>query len=119
MGNLMKCLTCNVQMLGRSDKKFCSMSCKNQYHFERKKETKDEVKIIDSYLHRNREILKVLMGKYGKLMTKKIVLDQANFRWDYCTGFYKNKEGKQFYLVYDFAYCQFTNGEVMLIRKSK
>ena len=115
----MKCLYCNVNLIGRSDKKYCSLVCKNQYHFNRRKETRDEVKVIDAYLHRNREILKLLMGKYGKLMTRKLVLDQASFRWEYYTGMYKNKEGKHFYLVYDFAYCQFTNGEVMLIRKTK
>ena len=60
-----------------------------------RKKTKSEVKTIDNFLHRNREILEVLMGNYKKMMIHKINLERAGFRFEYMTGIYHNKENKR------------------------
>ncbi|HRI01260.1 MAG TPA: hypothetical protein PK006_09440 [Saprospiraceae bacterium] len=112
------CIFCKATLQGRSDKKFCSINCKNQYNYALRQTTKDEVKEIDAYLHRNREILSVIMGNYKKLLTQKVVLERAGFRFEYMTGIYHNKENKRFHYVYDYAWAEFTNQELMLVKKS-
>ena len=112
------CLQCDLEFKGRADKRFCSISCKNQYNFQKRRETKDEVKEIDAYLHRNREILSVLMGESKKEMFEKLVLERAKFRFEYHTGTYLNKEGKTYHLVYDFAWMEFSNQSVLVVRKT-
>lgn len=112
------CLHCGVEFTGRTDKRFCSVSCKNHYNFQKRKDTKDEVKEIDGYLHRNREILATLMGESKKEMFDRIVLERAKFRFDYHTGIHLNKEGKTYHLVYDYAWMDFTNQSVLIVRKT-
>ncbi len=112
------CIQCGLEFKGRADKRFCSILCKNQYNFQKRRGTKDEVKEIDGYLHRNREILSTLMGESKKEMFEKIVLERAKFRFEYHTGIYLNKEGKTYHLVYDFAWMEFSNQSVLVVRKS-
>ena len=116
---MINCLHCNSSFNGRLDKKFCSNDCKNSFNYNKRKKTKSEVKTIDNFLHRNREILEVLMGNYKKMMIHKINLERAGFRFEYMTGIYHNKENKRFHYVYDYAWAEFTNQEVMLVKKSE
>lgn len=113
------CIYCSSPIKGRSDKKFCSVACKNAHHYQHKRNTIDEVKEVDGYLHRNREILSMLMGDSVKETFDRSILVRANFRWEYMTGIYKNKQGKWYHLVYDFAWMEFTNQQIMVVRKAK
>jgi hypothetical protein len=114
-----QCLQCNKSFKGRSDKKFCSADCKNSYHSQHRKNTRTEVEEIDGYLHRNREILALLMGDGVKDTIERSVLVRAKFRWEYCTGIYKNKENKIYYIVYDYAWMEFTEQKILIVRKWK
>jgi hypothetical protein len=62
------------------------------------------VKTIDSLLHRNRIILMTLMGDSKKETFEKIVLTRAKFRFEFHTGHYINKEGKTYWLIYDYGW---------------
>ena len=59
----MKCKICKNPLTGRSDKMFCSIECKNYYHTNLRRVTRDTAYDIDIMLHRNRSILLELMGK--------------------------------------------------------
>lgn len=113
------CLACKKEFVGRSDKQFCSSTCKNAFNNEKRKNTRDAVREIDGFLHRNREILATFMHENKKLTLPRIVLDQAGFRWKYCTGTYLNKEGKTYFIIYDYAWMEFSNQEILLIRSAK
>ena len=89
-----KCQHCSKSLHGRSDKKFCDLNCKNAFNFGQRRQTRSEVKEIDGYLHRNREILAILMGSSRKEMFDRAILTRAKFRWEFMTGIYWNKEGK-------------------------
>jgi len=69
------------------------------------------------YLHRNREIIATLMGNSVKETIDKAILTRAKFRWEYMTGVYWNKEGKMYRLVYDFAWMDFSDQRVLIVRK--
>ncbi len=112
-----QCLQCNKSFKGRSDKKFCSADCKNGYHIHLRRNTKNEVAEIDGYLHRNREILATLMGDSTKADYDRAVLTRTGFRFEYHTGTYLNKEGKTYRIVYDFAWMDFSDQKVLVVRK--
>ena len=113
------CRQCGQEMQGRADKKFCSTDCKNRYHIETRHATRDAVIEIDGYLHRNREILALLMGNAMKIEIDRLVLSRTGFRYEYHTGTYLNKEGKTYRLVYDFAWMDFSDQKVLIVRKKR
>ena len=112
-----ECQQCAKTLYGRTDKKFCDSNCKTAFNFAKRRDTRNEVKEIDGYLHHNREILATLMGECKKEMFDRAVLARANFRWEYMTGIYKNKQDKWYHIVYDYAWMEFSNQQILIIRK--
>lgn len=113
-----KCKKCRKEIkFGRSDKIFCSIKCKNNYHKELRKKTNKVAMEIDEILHRNRSILYELMGDFNKQLTvKRIVLEKKKFRFKYHTHSHINKQNKIYYYVYDFAWMSFSSDKVLIIR---
>jgi len=103
-----KCQHCSKSLHGRSDKKFCDLNCKNAFNFGQRRQTRSEVKEIDGYLHRNREILAILMGSSRKEMFDRAILTRAKFRWEFMTGIYWNKEGKMYRIICFYKYSTYT-----------
>ena len=113
-----KCKICNNTIIGRSDKKFCSVKCKNYYHVNLRKVTSIAVKEINKILHRNRSILLEILGKNKKqIKIKRLVLDEKKFSFKYHTHLIRNSRGKLFFYVYDFAWMEFSDNEILIVRK--
>ena len=116
----MKCKVCSNDVMGRSDKLFCSLKCKNYYHVNLRKVTSLEVKEIDLILHRNRSILLEFLGKNKKQITlERVLLEKKNFSFKYHTHSNINSRGKIYFFVYDFAWMEFSNDKVLIIRKKQ
>jgi hypothetical protein len=115
--NRLKCQQCGAEFKGRSDKRFCSVACKNAWHAEHRRATRDAVAEIDGYLHRNREILATLMGSASKVELDRLVLTRTGFKYEYHTGTYLNKEGKMYRIVYDYAWMDFSDQKILIVRK--
>lgn len=113
-----KCRICNKIIIGRNDKKFCSIKCKNYYHTNLRRVTNIAVEDINKILHRNRSILLEVMGKH-KIQNKidRIELEKRKFNFKYHTHFTVNSKGKTYFYVYDFAWMEFSNNEILIIRK--
>jgi predicted nucleic acid-binding Zn ribbon protein len=112
------CLICKKEITGRSDKKFCSVQCKNYYHTNLRRVTSVEVKEIDIILHRNRSILLEIMGKHkSHLKCLRIELEKRKFNFKYHTHTNSNSAGKVYHFVYDFAWMTFSDDEVLIIRR--
>ncbi len=113
-----KCKICSQPISGRSDKKFCSQKCKNYYHTNLIRVTRKAVHQIDIILHRNRSILLEILGKSKtQLKIERVDLDTRKFNFKYHTHLQVNSQGKIYYYVYDFAWMEFSNNEVLIIRK--
>jgi predicted nucleic acid-binding Zn ribbon protein len=112
-----QCLACSVSIVGRADKRFCSVTCKNNFNNTLRKRTHSEVQEVIGYLLRNRELLATLMGESVKETFDRLVLTRAGFRWEYHTSTYLNKEGKTYHLVFDYAWMEFSDQKVLVIRK--
>lgn len=105
-------------MLGRSDKIFCSINCKSYYHRQLRKVTRLATERIDEILHRNRSILLELTGKHKtQIKLNRIMLDKKKFNYRYHTHQSTNSKGKRYYHLYDFAWMEFSNDEILIIRK--
>lgn len=113
------CEQCNKILTGRTDKRFCSTNCKNQLNNTLRKNTKSITQEVDSYLHRNREILALLIGNTTKTVIDRILLVRAGFRFDYMTGIYFNREHKMYRIVYDHAWMDFSDMKVLIVKKAK
>jgi hypothetical protein len=113
------CLYCSTTIVGRSDKIYCSLDCKNKDAYTKRQNTMSATKEIDGYLHRNREILEILMGTSNKETFDRLVLSRAGFKFNFFTGLHVNKENKTYYIVYDYAWMTFTDQKIMIIRKTK
>lgn len=114
-----KCKICKSIISGRSDKKYCSIQCKNEYHQKLRAVNQVATATIDKILHKNRRILLEVMGK--KTMKRKVkrwVLDEKQFNYAHITGYYTNRQGKIYHYVYDFAWMLFSDQEVLIVRKS-
>lgn len=112
------CKICNKRLVGRKDKIFCSVKCKNYYHVNLRKATTLVVKELDNILHRNRSILLEIMGKNKTQCTiERVVLEKKKFRFKYHTHHHINSKGKTYYYVYDFAWMAFSDDRVLVVRK--
>lgn len=115
---LRKCKLCKNSFRGRSDKVFCSPKCKAIYHYKLNHVTKTTAQKIDCILHRNRSILLEIMGKNTvQKKIKRILLEQKNFHFKYITHYNINSKGKMYHHVYDFAWMEFSDDEVLIIRR--
>ena len=113
-----KCKISNKTIRGRSDKKFCSVRCKNYYHINLRKATTIAVKEINTILHRNRSILLEVLGKKKtQIKIPRIVLEKKKFNFKYLTHYYVNSKGKTYHYVYDMAWMVFSDDEVLILRK--
>ncbi len=116
----MICKVCQKEFTGRKDKIFCSIQCKNDYHITLRKATKEIAYPLDKILHRNRSILLELMGAKGnKKILKRSALVKKKFQFKFLTHYSINKEGKQYNHVYDFAWMEFSDDEILIVRNKK
>ncbi len=113
-----KCKICAKPIKGRIDKIFCSTYCKNYYHKHLRYAAKKAAIEINGYLIRNYSILLELLGK--KRTTIKVyrnVLEKKKFRFKYHTHLQVNSKGKTYLYVYDLAWMEFSDDEILIVRK--
>ncbi len=114
------CLNCGKKLQGRSDKKYCSLECKNSFNAARRQETRSVTRDVDRILHRNREIIETIMGENrNKMVIPRLELTNMGFNFDYITGIYFNKEGKMYHNLYDFAWMAFSTQDILIVRSKK
>ncbi len=78
------CRLCKKPVYGRTDKIFCTIACKNEYHVRLRRATARAVLETDKILHRNRSILLECLGK--KKSQKRVhrsLLDKKKFNFQY------------------------------------
>lgn len=113
------CKMCGKTLVGRSDKLFCSVYCKNEYHLKLRRATAKEVVEINRILARNRSILLELLGKnISQKKIPRLELDRKKFNFKYHTHLTRNSKGKIYFYCYDIAWVEFSDNEILLVRKS-
>ena len=112
------CKMCQEKIVGRSDKLFCSVNCKSEYHLKLRRATAKEVREINKILARNRSILLEILGKnLGQKKIPRLMLDRKKFNFKYHTHITRNSKGKLYFYCYDIAWMEFSDNEVLIIKK--
>lgn len=114
----MKCKVCDKEFIGRKDKIYCSVKCKNDYHVTLRTVTNQTAYPLDRILHRNRSILLEVMGpKARKKTILRSELVRKKFQFKYLTHFNINSKGKIYHYVYDFGWMEFSDDEILIVRQ--
>jgi predicted nucleic acid-binding Zn ribbon protein len=114
------CLACNKPIKGRSDKKFCDDSCRNNYNNELKSISNNQMRNVNNALGKNRRILEELLPEGKEIVkTTKEKLLQKGFLFKYITNIYTTKEGKVYYYCYDYGYLPLDNDWYLIVRRKE
>lgn len=119
--SLTQCIICENELVGRRDKKFCSLECKNRYHKQRKVHNYHATAETDRRLHRNRTILIELSEEASskKFVTPRNRLVRKGFSFNHFTSLSMNKEGKTYRHIYDYAWMEFSTTDVLVVHRTR
>lgn len=111
------CLNCGRELIGRTDKKFCSNKCRNAYHNAEKNSTNSVKTRVVSAINKNYGILYNML-KSGITSAEILELEQIGFRPCFITSERQGRRTHKEYACYDIIYCQ-TGSRIFDIRKSE
>ncbi|QCX39030.1 hypothetical protein FF125_16065 [Aureibaculum algae] len=98
------CLSCNKELKGRSDKKFCDQYCKSAYHYKLSQEQAPKFfNQVDNQLKLNRKILKEY-NKAGKATVRAEIIIDLGFDPNFFTHYWKNQKGDVYLFVYEYGF---------------
>jgi len=115
------CLACNRSIKGRTDKKFCDDSCRNNYNNQLNRDATPLVRNINNILRKNRRILVDLLEgceKPVKVIDKQKLLEEG-FRFDYFTERYTNEKAEEYYYCYDYGYRKLEGEKYMAVKDTR
>ncbi len=110
-----RCLECNEEIIGRSDKKFCDDQCRNAYNNKKGSEKIVLVKKINKILLKNRQILAQL-NPGGKTKMHKDNLLKKGYDFKYHTHGYTTKENAQYFFCYDYGFLALDKDWFLLVK---
>ena len=113
------CKVCKAPLSGRTNKVFCGLKCKNYYHKNLRYASFKAAIRINEYLKRNHGILLEVLGK--KITQVKVyrnLLEDKKFRFKYHTHTHVNSKGKTMHYVYNLGWMDFSDDEVLIVRKN-
>lgn len=97
------CPYCSSEIIGRSDKKYCSIHCKSADQYKKRKSNEVLYYTIDKQLKINRKLLKAY-NKSGMSTVRKEKLLAAGFNPTYFTHYWKNKQGQVYLFCYEYGF---------------
>lgn len=111
-----QCQECELPIVGRSDKKFCSDGCRNSYNNRVNASDSNFRRNVNNTLGRNRRILKEL-NPTGKTKIRKESLLKKGFDFDFYTNSQITKSGMTYHYCYEQGYVLLEEEMVLLIVK--
>lgn len=111
------CKICQKIIRGRTDKIFCCVGCKNHYHKNVRYATKIAAIEINGYLKHNYSILwEILKNNKTQVKIYRNLLEKKGFRFKYHTHYHINSKNKMFHYIYDLAWMEFSDDEILIIK---
>ncbi len=111
------CLDCQKPINGRSDKKFCDDSCRNNYNNKLNSENNEVVKKINSILKKNRKIIESLIPEEGRITISEKKLIDLGFQQDYITGTHISKSGNAYRHCYEFIWFKTEGNKIFMAKR--
>jgi predicted nucleic acid-binding Zn ribbon protein len=100
-----KCLDCDAILRGRTDKKFCSDQCRNNYNNRLKRASNNFVRNIHGMLRKNRRILSDLYTE-GKIKIHRDALMAMGYNFNFFTHVMESSGGVKYHYCFEFGYCE-------------
>lgn len=113
-----KCLECEENIVGRSDKKFCSDYCRNAYHNKINKDSTNLIRTVNNRLRKNYRILAALRPEKKAKTTKTHLLDKG-FSFEHITSLYTTKNGTIYYFVYNLGYLPLADDFYIIVKREQ
>ncbi len=110
-----KCQECDANIYGRSDKKFCSEHCRNNFYNRLNRDVNKAVRNINNILRKNRRILAEL-NPHGKCKIHRDSLIFRGFNFNYFTNTYQTKT-RIYIFCYDQGYCYLENDSLLVVKQ--
>jgi hypothetical protein len=115
------CLACDRPIKGRTDKKFCDDSCRNNYNNRLYSYSIPVVRNINNILRKNRRILEDLLSGVEKkvLVVERQKLVEKGFQFEYFTEQYLPHKKEQYYYCYDYGYRSIDSEKVLAVKDTR
>jgi len=112
------CMSCNRNINGRADKKFCNDYCRNAHHNNLNSVGNNYIRNINQNLRKNRRILEsILLPARQAVKTSRQHLQNKGFGFRYFTHSYTNKNGNRFRFCYEYGYRVVGKEQVVVVKK--
>lgn len=112
------CATCDKELHGRADKKFCDDQCRTMFNNQSKPRDSLVVKNINAILRKNKAILEQILSTYPDKNTTRISLKKLNdlhFNFSYSTHQLNTKNGVYIF-CYEYGYRKLDEQYVMVVK---
>jgi len=109
-----KCLNCSETFIGRSDKKFCCVQCRNAFNNKIKRQNEKLIFDINKILRRNRKILKQFNPE-GKTTIRTEYLRKLDFDFRYHTHTYTTKNNNEYHFCYEYGYYTIDDEKTLIV----
>ncbi|MBN1108391.1 MAG: DUF2116 family Zn-ribbon domain-containing protein [Bacteroidales bacterium] len=113
-----KCLDCGAKIHGRTDKKFCSDQCRNNYNNRLNRDSNNFVRNVHGLLRKNRRILGDLYAE-GKTKFHKDALYALGYNFNFFTHIIETSEGQKFHYCFEYGYTDSGNDFIELRKNSR
>lgn len=110
------CLECQEVIRGRTDKKFCSDSCRSLHHNRKKSQESDELKFINKRLKQNRTILQNLYNQSKNKLIPLNYVEKLGFTFNFFTHIDMDSD-TQIVFCYEYGYRKVDEQKVQLMKQ--
>jgi predicted nucleic acid-binding Zn ribbon protein len=98
-----KCLDCGDTIRGRTDKKFCSDQCRNNYNNRLNRDSNNFIRNVHGLLRKNRRILADLYDE-GKSRIHKDALFALGYNFSFFTHVIETSNGVKYHYCFEYGY---------------
>jgi hypothetical protein len=113
-----KCLDCGDIIKGRTDKKFCSDQCRNNYNNRINRDSNNFVRNVHGLLRKNRRILSDLYTE-GRIKVHKDALFALGYNFNFFTHVIETSDGRSYHYCFEYGYGEIENDFLELKQNSQ
>jgi len=113
-----KCLDCGDVIHGRTDKKFCSDQCRNNFNNRLNRDSNNFVRNVHGLLRKNRRILADLYSE-NKKRVHKDALFALGYNFSFFTHIIETSQGYKFQYCFEYGYREIENDFLELSMNSQ
>lgn len=110
------CTHCNTNFEGRANRKFCSSTCKNEFHNDRNREKNSLLIELNKQLHKNWTLLSKLYTLYRSSPLKLEVLEADGFIPKFHTHVFNAPDGAKYTMVYDYGFKYHFDNHIQIVK---